>query len=228
MLTRVPLLLCAFTLWCATAVAQSDVPAPTLTSRGRIMLAGQVSGFWSNDEPALFGSNRTWTVRADPALTYFVWDDLGFGTVLSGSYLRGEEFGGGELEERGLGIAAECVWNLSLGGGFSLMLRGSLGYQYARAVLAIPVDQPPDVFPVTGSWSELRHEQSRHYLGFSVSLPLVYALSDSVGLGGGPTLSYDHLVRGTRKSEGPGASGQEHMTGSRLQLGARVGVYASF
>jgi hypothetical protein len=194
------------------------------------MLAGQVSGFWSNDRPAVYGSYPTWTLRADPALTYFVRQDVGVGGVLTGGYTRAERFGGGNLEERALGIAAECVWNLVLGGGFSLMLRGSLGYLHAQAIASLVVDpSSADFGPIAeGSWL-LRSRQRRHYLGVSASLPIVYTLSDSVGLGAGPTLSYDYLVRGTSKLDGLGATSESgRIYGSRLQVGARVGVYASF
>jgi hypothetical protein len=213
----------------AVAAAQEEGPPGTLTSRGRIMLAGQVSGFWSNDAPALFGNYPTWTLRADPALTYFVRDDLGVGAVLTGGYTRGDRFGGWEVAERELGIAPEFVWNLPLGGGFSLMLRAAFGYVHTWAVVTTVTEPAIGDFVVDASSLRLRQEQSRHYLGVSASLPLIYAVSEAVGLGGGPTLSYDYLVRGMSKSDGPGSTSEpERIHGSRLQVGARVGVYASF
>ncbi len=202
------------------------------------MLAGQVSGFWSNDTPTLYGSYPSWTVRASPAFTYFVWNNVGLGAVLTGSYSRGELFGGGGFIERALGGAAECVWNVPLGGRFSLMLHSALGYLYMWSDLSVR-GLPGDLGPQSALPSNVSlrsiviQRETRHIVRASTALPIVYAFSESVGLGAGPTLTYEYVVQGTREwpTERPRDlldSARERFRGSRLRVGVSVAVYASF
>jgi hypothetical protein len=227
------LLSCALCAVCLPAAAQSgERSSPSLTSRGRFMVAGQVSGFWSNDTPALQNSYPTWTVRADPSLTYFFLENVGLGVTVSGSYERGQEFGGYAYVERGIGFGVEGVWNVALAPGWSFMLRPSLGYGRRWAdISGSSMLQPTEPTPVDVD-VQVRAEEVRQYVRLALALPFVFALSDSVSLGFGPTFSYGRVFGATTAqvfvNGSPVSAVPRSAPSNRLQLGAILGIYASF
>jgi hypothetical protein len=213
----------------APALAQSTAvkAQSTLTSRGRLMPGGRISGFWSNDRPSNYGSFSTWTVNIAPSLVYFVRDNLGVGLALGGSYSEGGTVPATELTSRAFALGAVAVWNLPLAGRISLMLRPFIGYARSWSDTMVTGNAAEggalDALPTLSSV----HVQSvAHSLRVALELPFVYAINDHVGVGIGPDLAFDHFfdlattVAGGAPSHAPRRN--------RLWIGASVSVYASF
>jgi hypothetical protein len=218
------------------AQGQDAAPATHLTSRGRFMVSGQISGVWSNDAASLYGSYNTWTVRANPSVVYFLRENLGLGASVSGGMARGDYYPTGSYKSSELGLACELVWNLPLGGRWAFMIRPSIGYAHAwsnmeSAVVAEGLSLTVDV------------ERKRNYVRLASSFPFVYALSNTIGLGIGPDFLFDVLFAETVEPHvvgGPSFGGEPPAPGSslglvtyapgrtRAQLGASVALYVSF
>jgi hypothetical protein len=209
-----------------------------LTSRGRFMPGGEVSAFWSNDQPTLFGNYATystWDLSVAPSLVYFVRDDIGIGIAGGGGYRRGKLSPRERYSTSEWSIGATFVWNVSLGARFSLMLRPFLGYawaeqkdhvifpsEFAGPNVLVPgaLDDDPLFVGVTSRLS---------YVRFALSLPVVYAITDSVGIGIGPNFLYDLCFRDGHTTGLPANVGALTLpSDNRMRIGVAAALYASF
>jgi hypothetical protein len=202
------------------------------------MPGGEVSAFWSNDQPTLFGNYATystWDLSVAPSLVYFVRDDIGIGVAGGAGYRSGKFSPREHYSTNEFSIGATFVWNVSLGARFSLMLRPFLGYawveQKERVILTNEFAGPRSSFgialddnaPLIGVTSRLS------YVRFALSLPVVYAITDSVGFGIGPSLLYDLCFRDRRTPGVPsGAIAFVPPNYNRMRIGVSAALYATF
>ncbi|MDB4975158.1 MAG: hypothetical protein JWN48_3499 [Myxococcaceae bacterium] len=179
--------------WCSVARADE----PRLTDRGRLLVDGSVGGYASNNarSPGLTRYNDR-SVWVSPALTYFVLDHIGLGGYVDFDAQQKRIYPQLTRHSFDLGAGLQTTLELPLSPRLGLLLRVSAGYTH-RWVRAIEGGS----FFSTGA--EGRTQQQRTPLpgqgipdtfhGFqgSVFVPLVFHVSDSVGLGLGPYLEWD-------------------------------------
>ncbi|HEX6241961.1 MAG TPA: hypothetical protein VFZ61_13725 [Polyangiales bacterium] len=71
-----------------SARAEEDAPsAASLWQRGRILIAGSLSGSWSNDTSP-YGALKRWQVYGYPSASYLVRDRIALGLSLGGGASR--------------------------------------------------------------------------------------------------------------------------------------------
>lgn len=211
------------------AADELDRPlAAELTRRGRLMVSGRALGVWSNDSPNYFAGNSTWTVRADPALTYFLRDHLGVGGALSFGWSKAQLFPRGEYRTRDFALGAELIWSGALSARWRVLVRPFLGYGRAWGR-----SKDQELLPTGGGVLFADIENSLNYVRIASSLPFIYAFNANIGLGFGPDLLLDYLFlrrskvedsRGLFAATGRSAPGNSF----RAQLGFSLGLYASF
>jgi hypothetical protein len=213
----------------ATATAQRspetppEAPKPEhLTSRHRLMVSGAIGGYWSSDRSASYGSYPDWAVYARPSLAYFVRDRIGVGVSISGGTSRHD----GLLEVTRPRYRFWCIHVVRPAAKQARehLLRAARGLLRAvdrpfphRARRASPGEQRVGaqgaVFQqplVAGYFGPDR----RRFLRFALSIPVVFHVSDNVGLALGPDLWFDVMLRGERYT--------------RTQVGASTTIYVCF
>jgi hypothetical protein len=218
-----------FDLLAAHAAAQAGTRAlgAELTRRGRTLVSGRVMGFWSNDTPQYYAGNNTWSLRADPAITYFLGDHLGLGAALSFGWSRGGLFPSGDYRARDFALGGEFVWSAALAPRWRLLLRPFLGYarQWSSTRnIEVSTGTMPIIFGF---------ESAIDFMRFSASLPLIYALNENIGLGLAPEYVFEIPVAQRERPTVQGIpSGGFNFSSRgairRSQLGLSLGLYASF
>jgi hypothetical protein len=217
---------------CAVHAQTSEGAAARLTARGRFMPSGSIGAFWSNDEPAFFasyGSYATWNLEVAPSLVYFVRDDLGVGLAASFGYQRGRFSQTDRFKSYDVSLGVNAIWNVRLGGRLSLMVQPFVGYAQSSLIERFrrPWYEDIGLGPSASASDASETEKSTwllRYARFGLALPLVFAISDAVGIGVGPDLLYDLCFRVARISSSVEARSRRN----RARIGAFAGVYASF
>jgi hypothetical protein len=197
----------------ATAHVRAQAPAAlapreaTLTSRGRLLLAGDLLGNWSNDGPAVHGSLSRWEVDGSVKLLHFVRDQIGIGASAGGGasarYLTSSS---SALEERANHVrtGVHAAFDVPLTARLSLLLQPALLYFYQWLTVDVassPFDafggSPPSAgatFQQQATLSAARRVFTLSYVRLALSVPLVVHVSNSVGLGFGPSAWLDFIV----------------------------------
>lgn len=227
---RLPLAaLLAVSLFATTTRAQEGaLPlGAQLTQRGRTLISGRAMGFWSNDTPNYYWGNNTWSVRADPAFTYFLGNHLGLGAALSFGWSKGGWFPTGEYRARDFALGGEFVWSAGLAPRWRLLLRPFIGYaRQWTSTRGIEV-------PSNAGLQFFDAETIGNFLRFAASLPILYALNENIGIGIAPEYLVDVSVvpqhrSGLRGQPNDGFNFSSPSIRSRYQLGISLGLYASF
>lgn len=227
---RLPLAaLLALLLLASTAFAQESARpiGARLTQRGRTLVSGRVMGFWSNDTPQYYAGNNAWSVRADPALTYFVRNNFGLGAAFSFGWSKGGLFPTGEYRAQDLGLGGEFVWSAALAPRWRLLLRPFVGYvrQWGSTRgIEVATEASTLLFDV---------DSDSHLLRVAASLPVIYALNENIGVGLAPEYLFDIVVIDDQDPRIRGATSQSFNFSTRsesyrMQFGLSLGFYASF
>ena len=192
-----------------------------------MLVSGRVMGFWSNDTRQYYAGNNNWSLRADPAFTYFFANHLGLGVALSFGWSKGGLFPSGDYRTHDLAMGGEFVWSAALAARWRLLLRPFIGYvrQWgATRGLEVQGEASTFVFDV---------DSDSHFLRVSASLPIIYALNENIGVGLAPEYLFDVAVDSEQNPRLRGAGDQgfafdSQFATSRMQFGLSLGLYASF
>jgi hypothetical protein len=147
------------------SLAQESELSPRLTDRGRVMLTGTVGGWYSPDEPGT--RSARWSVDLRPGFYWFVQNRFAVGGYLNVGVQRRQVRV--ESTAVGAGGGLQILYEVVLGERLGLVLSPWLGYGWWR-----------EGFEADFAFY---HSQA---LEFGLSLPLLFHLSDSVGVGFGP------------------------------------------
>ncbi len=227
---RLPLAALLALLMLATAASAQESARPLgarLTQRGRTLVSGRVMGFWSNDTPQYYAGNNSWSVRADPALTYFVRNHFGLGAALSFGWSKGGLFPTGEYRARDFALGGEFVWSAALAPRWRLLLRPFIGYvrQWGSTRgIEVQAEASTLIFDV---------DSDSHFLRVSASLPIIYALNENIGVGLAPEYLFDIVLTSDQDPRIRGDTSQTfnfttRFERSRMRFGLSLGFYASF
>lgn len=160
------------------AAGSASAQEPRLSDRGRLLIAGELGGWWQNHD--------NWHVGIGPSLAYFVRDRMGLGGYLT--YENGRQgWPGTRLRSYQLGVAS--VNELALGARLGLWLDLHAGYLH-RDQDGVPTF---NLFPTAGEPTGVSAftTGSKHWARFGLFVPLVYQLNHHVGVGIGPDLAID-------------------------------------
>ncbi|HEX5658693.1 MAG TPA: hypothetical protein VFX59_15935 [Polyangiales bacterium] len=166
-------------VFAATASAQTQ--PEHLSGRGRLLIAGELGGWWQNHD--------NWHVNLGPSVAYFLRDRIGLGAYLTYRNARQSFWG---LRQRSYDVGVSSVNELPLAERLSLWPIVSVGY------LRRNEDSPsfgvqattPGVGQIGGGLSVFS-PVARNWMHFGLFLPLVYQINSHVGVGMGPDVALD-------------------------------------
>ncbi|MDB4985195.1 MAG: hypothetical protein JWN04_373 [Myxococcaceae bacterium] len=212
------LLACVATQTASHAHARDE--PPRLTDRGRLLLAGSFGGYWSNnaDSPGLT-RYPTWSVWTSPSLLYFVRDRLGLGAYLDYSYRK---LPGAIVSEtrQELGGGIQAAYELAFTHRLGWLLTPQLGYERRWRTASDGTDPPASRVWQQRSPLRIISQPRFDQLRCALFAPIVYHVSDSVGIGLGPWLYWDFYIRPRDLDDG---SRYQH-----LRVGASSWIGGSF
>jgi hypothetical protein len=174
-------------LGCALALllASPSHAQERLSDRGRVLIAGQLSGYWQNHD--------RWQVAIEPSASWFFRDRFAIGGYLA--YRDGKA--GPQLQGATYEVGVQSVNEWALDEHLGLFFIVKAGYarhdldgSAAPAAFATPsAQQPNDNLSTRSPFSPLI--AGRDALHVELSIPLTYHLNQHVGIGIGPRLSVD-------------------------------------
>jgi hypothetical protein len=207
------LVLCAALASPTSTVAQGSAPSagrePGLSDRGRILLSGMVGGSWSRDHDSRIGTLDSWRLNGTPSVTYFLRDHIGAGLHLGAGVSRSA---GGNTRRpillrnvSHLQVGVHGLFEIVLRRRLSLLLWPALAYVHEWIHPSLVSDgtfgfgsNPPAVGATFQQQAALSAPFRRNEIGYvrcALSVPLLVRLSPSVGIGFGPDLWFDFIVR---------------------------------
>ncbi|MDB4985196.1 MAG: hypothetical protein JWN04_374 [Myxococcaceae bacterium] len=199
---------------CSTVRAQdaAHLRMPRLSDRGRQMVDGSLGGSWSNErEPGFDDRSPRYSVWLQPSWVYFIRDRIGLGAYLGYRLSRVSTGYDSQLYRQAReGTTSARLYSplnhdLSAGitaavevfvlGRLSLYARPYLGLSVLWRAFSYSNLDPghPEAHVRSPFGFHVEHDHElRAQLG--VRLPLVYQLSNAVGLGFGPDLLWENLA----------------------------------
>jgi hypothetical protein len=179
--------------WAAAQDFPEDDP-PRLTDRGRTLLSGAVGGWYSPEEE----SPTRWSVEVRPAFLRFVVDHLAIGGYLNVGAMRRDvlvlgPYGPTERVKTvntRAGGGVQVLYEVELASNMGLVLSSSLGTDWTQST-----SDP--------SYATLPRDTRRHLLQVGLTAPLLFHLSDAVGVGFGPFAALDYIIEGATYDDGP-------------------------
>lgn len=166
------LLALCLVLTATTAHAQSH-----LSDRGRILIAGELGGWWQNHDD--------WHIGIGPQAAYFLRDHIGLGGYFT--YTNARE-GALALRSRSYQFGVTSMNELPLAERLSVWANVRVGYVRYDDDTLPPFNLFPnatDQLVDAGSFSPFVW-RSRNWVHFGLFLPFVYQVNDHVGVGIGP------------------------------------------
>ncbi len=196
----------------ASACAQvtASVPAePGLTERGRFLVSGMVGGSWSRDHDSRIGTLNSWRLNGTPSATYFLRDHIGAGLHIGAGVSRSA---GGDTRRplllrnvSHLQVGVHGLFEIALTRRLSLLLWPALAYVHEWIHPLLVSDgtfgfggNPGAAGATFQQQATLASPIRRYELGYvrcALSMPLLVRLSPSIGIGFGPDLWLDFIVR---------------------------------
>lgn len=153
----------------------------SVTSRGRMMLTGGL--FMGLDKPV--NGVWHWNLGLSPGFAYFVADRIALGAYLIASRIDEDLGYGTSRTTLAMGGGVRAIYEIPVGSDAGLWVWPSLGYIWARSRYDLP-GAPSDSY---GEWSYDTEFRS-NALVFGLALPLMFHLTNSLGIGAGPDLAY--------------------------------------
>jgi hypothetical protein len=170
-----------------------------LTGQGRFLVSSALGGSWSRETETRAGTLTRWRLGLSPSVTYFLRDHIGAGLHLGAGISRGA---GVDAIRRLVERSAEHVlvgvhgaFDVPIAKRLSLLVWPSLAYVHEWSRDTLDTDGVGATFQQQAMLASQVRRYELGYVRCALSAFLLVHLSSSVGLGLGPELWMDFIVR---------------------------------